>query len=241
MRRNRIIIIISAIVFVAVITVVSVVLAYYNGVKEKVIINNIGECASGISGYSRDNLASGMYNVVVYQNEVNNKKTDATYYATMRVDTCKTDEYNIDGVISYKTEGTLDIESLGYTYLISFVWIKDEMKAGMDLGVVNAYCASASELIFNDGFNCEKNPVIAEKEESVVGILPYFGEDYRVSIKGDGDSEYIEVLMDPAESVYFDGDVDEYVAEVQRQVAEYFRKNGLDVKNYRVEYIYKTW
>lgn len=216
------------------------VLSYFNSIKNEVVIENIDECTNGITNYSKENLFGGLYNVVAEQNKINNVENKKTYEANIRVDTCKTAEHDIDGVISYTTEGIIDINELKYSYEISFVWLKDEIGAGMDLGVVNAYCLSEKQMIYDD-FRCGDNSVVLKKVDPIVNLLPFFGDGFKMVLRSNENGYYVNVEMEPSEQVYDDGKVDEFTNNVKKVVEKFFENNGLDMEKYEVKYTYKIW
>lgn len=239
LSRRRLLLLIGGMVgFVMIIVLISIVLINYRQEKYKAIIDNIEECSGGISQFSKDVLFENVYNLVDAQNNIEQIETKETYHALLRENTCETKEYNGGEIVSYKTYAIIDIEEVGYSFKIGYSWIKNSET--VDLGSVEATCLSSDELIYGE-FNCKDNPMIltAIELDPILNILPYFGENYIIKPRLDEneDGEYYTIVIEynPPESVYENGEVEEFRNSRKQMATNYLINQGIKLDEYVIE------
>lgn len=225
--------------FVVVVIAVSVIMMILNSPRYNLVIDNLESCSSNIDNESKENLFSGVYDVITQQNIVNNKenKKDGAYHALFRDETCQSEEYS-----NYSfTSAIIDIEEAGYSYRVEYYWKKNGIKEEIDIGRVVALCLKENELKYGS-FNCGENTMITSEFENdmILKVLPYIGDGFtiypRIGENVDGtEYYYINIEYKPSDDIYINDKIDEFRTEKYEVAVKYLTEKGLNLDNYPIK------
>ncbi|MCL1839768.1 hypothetical protein FWF89_02080 [Candidatus Saccharibacteria bacterium] len=206
-----------------------------------IVITNIDSCAERLPASQRDTVFRQLYPFIREQNSVNGIDSQPTYHAVIRDNTCRTKDYERDGLRSSNARFILDIEELNQSYRVSFNWIKtgDPQSPEIDLGSTNVNCLLEEYLIYGD-FNCDQNPLIQASNsgrEPILSLIPYFGDGFSLSptLSATSKSGYSIILtFDPPQIIYLEGPLEPFLESRRTMMRQFLQDNDINIDEYGI-------
>ena len=219
----------------AILISVSIIIKIITANNQKVIIQNLTSCSENISAPAKNLLFTQLYPYINQQNQLSNTPTASTYYATFRDNSCQTTEFKDQAGASYQTTAIIDLESLKYSYKITYYWTKStNAPKDVDLASVSLYCLTDKELIYGP-FDCQSLPGIQIESDPILSILPYFGDGFTVTptLSTTSNSGYgINILYNPSTSIYLSGETEKFQTEADDNIINYLTSHGIIIEDY---------
>lgn len=238
-KRNRLLMVVGGLLAIVILIIL---IFFVIRPKAEFEISNINECSEGIDSDSKEILYGDIMKYLKIQNRRNNKGVSAPYVATFRKETCKTEVFDRgNGKKSYTTRGTIDIEKLGYSFIIRYTWTKGDGSAPeIDKGSATITCPKKDDLKYSE--TCDDVEEFKEPDP-LLYVLPYTGKGYYLIPRSSDTSASgyaIEISLDPSESVYLEGRVAAYRSQKTQEAEAYLKEKGINLDDYEIKVTYRT-
>ena len=157
-KKHRIIVIISTIVFFLLIIILSIFSIYkkpLQPLQKSANISNIDSCSSNIVASTKDQISIVLYNFIKAANDYNNVITDKTYTSNIRANSCTANKTS--GQV-HSTTAIVDVPKAHQSWVITYLWVKNGATGPFsNLGIGSnsqVSCPKSSQLRYGD-FHCQ--------------------------------------------------------------------------------------
>lgn len=155
-NKNKKILFISIVVFIC-LSIILIIAAVINNNSNKVFLDNFDNYIHNISTDDKNSIFQAIYKKVQEYNTSNNLPTANNYHGIIRENSVNIVDSVYEKFTNHKATVIIDIDSLKYSYYLTFQWIdtqsiqpKDE---DSDRAQPTLYCLPENEAIYND-FKC---------------------------------------------------------------------------------------
>lgn len=236
--KRRKVLAVSIVAIFIVVVIASIFGAYFNQKDKRVLISGLDSCLTNSRGSDRDLIVKEVYRRVNEQNIFRGIKSESSYDASVRKDSCKLTES-----VEYEQRFTssnfiVDIPSLQYSFRVRYNYIPTNIPENktiyVDLGSVSLYCLNEDEVIYPD-FGCGETGMIHDEPDPITKINGDVSDGCYLNYTTSGTSKsgYAVILeYKPKESVYLDGKYGEFKKKCYADAMQRLKDEGIDLGNY---------
>ncbi len=201
-----------------------------------IIIDNLDKYAD-VPAIQKDEIQKTLYSYITQQNQINNINNQKVYHGTIRGEPAQTTTKNTAGVDVYSINFILDIPELKYSYQTQFYWTEETQNdIDIDLGAAKIYCLSEEDSIYPD-FNCNQNPAISTKTDSLLSVDMVINKDCWMSPFKSVESKSgygVDIYYHPTNSDYKNNTTESSLDTCIKSAKQRLTSEGLNLNEYKI-------